>query len=192
MTPIEVGITGGIGSGKTIVSQILHTMQYPVYDTDTRAKTIMGKPAVRKALVEAWGTSIIQNNGEIDRAKLASIVFSNPAELTRLNNIVHPAVINDYQQWVQQQQSAIVFVESAILHQSGMDRTLHHIWIVEADNETRIKRVMQRNNISRQEVEARIATQQQQPADHRTHTIINDNTHAVLPQIIHLLSKLLT
>ncbi|MBQ2979726.1 MAG: dephospho-CoA kinase [Bacteroidaceae bacterium] len=192
MTPIEVGITGGIGSGKTIVSQVLHTMQYPVYDTDTRAKTIMGKPAVRKALVEAWGTSIIQNNGEIDRAKLASIVFSNPAELTRLNNIVHPAVINDYQQWVQQQQSAIVFVESAILHQSGMDSTLHHIWIVEADTETRIKRVMQRNNISRQEVEARIATQQQQPADHRTHTIINDNTHAVLPQIIHLLSKLLT
>lgn len=191
-TPIQIGITGGIGSGKSIISRMLGIMQYPVYDTDSQAKKLMDTPTLRQALVAQWGNDIILPNGEINRPQLSQIVFNNPQELARLNNIVHPAVRNHYAQWVQEQQSPIVFVESAILHQAHMDTTLHHIWVVEADRETRIQRVMQRNNLRREEIEARIASQHNTPIDHRTHIITNNNTTAVLPQIQALLSTMLT
>ena len=191
-TPIQVGITGGIGSGKSIISHILRIMQYPVYDTDTQAKILMDTPTLRQALVAQWGADIILPNGEINRPHLSQIVFNDPQQLAILNNIVHPAVRNHYAQWVAMQQSPIVFVESAILHQANMHTTLHHIWIVEADNETRIKRVMLRNNIGRHDVEARITTQCNPPIDNRTHIITNDNRQAVLPQILTLLNHILT
>ena len=189
MKPIEIGITGGIGSGKSVVSHILHTMQYPVYDTDSRAKRIMDKPEVRQQLVEAWGASIILDNNTIDRAQLAQIVFNSPAQLARLNQIVHPAVRDDYALWVDQQHAPIVFVESAILHQAQMDSRLHQVWIVEADNETRITRVMRRNNMTRSEVEARISSQQPPHIDDKSRIIVNDNREALLPQIIKLLNS---
>ena len=189
-TPIQIGITGGIGSGKSIVSRILAIMQYPVYDTDSQAKMLMDTPTLRKALVERWGNNIIKPNGEINRPLLSQIVFNDPKQLAQLNNIVHPAVRNHYAQWVEQQQSPITFVESAILHQAGMDSTLQYIWVIDADRETRIQRVMLRNNIERKEIEARIAAQHPTPIDHRTRIITNDNTVAILPQILHLLSAL--
>jgi dephospho-CoA kinase len=190
--PIQIGITGGIGSGKSIISKILRIMQYPVYDTDAQAKTLMDTPTLRQALMDQWGKEIIQPDGQINRAHLAQIVFNNPQQLTILNNIVHPAVRNHYAQWVQQQQSPIVFVESAILHQAHMDNTLEHIWLVKADDETRIQRVIQRNNTTRQDVEARIATQYDPPIDHRTHIITNNNNDAILPQIMKHLNNILT
>lgn len=188
MSHIQIGITGGIGSGKSIISHILRIMQYPVYDTDTQAKLIMETPTIRQQLIDTWGKNIIHPNGNIDRPQLAQIVFNNPQQLDTLNNIVHPAVRQHYAQWVTQQKSHITFLESAILHQAHMDNTLHQIWLVEADRETRIQRVMKRNNLTRSEVEARIATQHKQPIDNRTHTIINDNQQALLPQIIKLLN----
>lgn len=191
-TPIEIGITGGIGSGKSIVSHMLRIMHYPVYDTDSQAKKLMDTPTLHEALVAQWGEEIILPDGEVNRPRLSQIVFNNPQELSRLNNIVHPAVRNHYAQWVQEQQSSIVFVESAILHHAHMDTTLHHIWVVEADCETRIQRVMQRNNLRREEIEARIASQHTTPIDSRTHTIINNDREAVLPQILTLLSNILT
>ena len=190
--PIPIGITGGIGSGKSIVSRILSIMRYPVYDTDSRAKELMDTPALRQALVEQWGSDIITPGGEINRPLLSSIVFNDPQQLAHLNNIVHPAVRNHYALWVQQQQSPIVFVESAILHQAGMDNTLNYIWVVEADRDTRIQRVMARNNLSRHDVEARIASQHLPPIDHRTHIIANNDHDAVLPQIATLLNNILT
>ena len=167
-------------------------MQYPVYDTDSQAKKLMDTPTLRQALVRQWGNNIILPNGEINRPMLSQIVFNNPQELAHLNSIVHPAVRNHYAQWVEQQQSPIVFVESAILHQAHMDTILHQVWVVEAERETRIQRVMKRNNIGRQEIEARIASQHDTPIDSRTRIISNDDKNAVLPQILILLNKLLT
>lgn len=190
--PKEIGITGGIGSGKSIVSQVLRIMQHPVYDTDSQAKMLMDTPALRQALVAQWGNDIILPNGEINRPRLSQIVFNNPQELSRLNNIVHPAVRNHYAQWVGEQHSPVVFVESAILHQARMDTTLHQVWVVEADRETRIRRVMLRNNLQRHDVEARIASQHDTPIDNRTHIITNNDREAILPQIHTLLNNILT
>lgn len=189
MNHIEIGITGGIGSGKSVVSRILQAMQYPVYDTDANAKRLMDTPALRNRLTERWGNDIINNDGTLNRARLAAIVFHAPDELAHLNNIVHPAVRHDYARWVEQQTSPIVFVESAILHQAHMTHTLHYIWLVTADSETRITRVMQRNNCTRAEVEARIASQQDIAPCSRTRIIANDNNHAILPQIIKFLNE---
>lgn len=188
MSKIQIGITGGIGSGKSIVSRIMRAMQYPVYDTDSQAKALMQSPLIKQQLAHTWGNDIFTDKGDIDRAKLAAIVFNDSTQLTTLNNIVHPAVRQHYAQWVEQQQSHIVFVESAILHQAQMHNSLQHIWIVQADNETRIRRVMQRNNISRSEVEARIASQSEPPIDHRTHLIDNNDGSAIIPQILKLIN----
>ncbi len=190
MSHIEIGITGGIGSGKSIISHILRTMQYPVYDTDSQAKRLMNTPTLQQQLQQQWGNNIFKNDGSLNRQQLATIVFNNPTQLAILNNIVHPAVRHDYTQWVTQQQSHIVFVESAILQQAHMTDTLHHVWIVQADRETRIDRVIKRNNCTRQEVEARIASQQLTITHPHTHIINNDNNHAILPQIIKLLKEL--
>ncbi len=190
MAKIEIGITGGIGSGKSIVSHILSTMGYPIYDTDSKAKILMNSKAIIEAIKQKWGNKVLLDNKTIDRNKLASIVFANKTELQQLNNIVHPAVKADYAKWVIQQQADITFVESAILQQAQMDTSLQQIWLVEADLETRIQRVMKRNNMQRCQVEARIAAQAPYIIDHRTHTIINDNKHAIIPQIIKLLHKI--
>ena len=187
MTPIEIGITGGIGSGKSIVSHILRIMGYPVYDTDSQAKLLMDTPALRQQLTAVWGDSIILPNGEINRPQLSAIVFHDPTQLAQLNAIVHPAVRSHYAEWVQQQSSPIVFVESAILHQAGMDHALHYIWVVEADAEMRIERVMKRSNLTYEQIEERIKTQQPYPYNERARKLLNDNKHALLPQIMELL-----
>lgn len=188
MSKIEIGITGGIGSGKSIVSRILRTMQYPVYDTDSQAKTLMESASIRQQLATAWGNKIFHPDGSLNRAQLAAIVFNNSEQLKRLNSIVHPAVRHHYAQWVELQISPIVFVESAILHQARMDRTLQYIWVVEADHDTRIERVMQRNRLNREEIEARMASQKPVPYDHHTHIIDNNKHSAILPQILKLIN----
>lgn len=186
---MEIGITGGIGSGKSVISRILRSMSYPVYDTDSEAKRIMDTPSLKQAIAAAWGTQIYLPDGTLDRRQLSAIVFSNPEQLARLNNIVHPAVRQDYALWVQRSRSPIVFVESAILQESHMDTTLDYIWLVEADAETRITRVMQRNNLSREQVEQRICSQHPYSGDFRTRTIVNDSVQAVMPQLLRLLDE---
>ncbi len=181
--PIQIGITGGIGSGKSIVSHILRLMQYPVYDTDSAAKRIMDSATMRCAITQEWGNEIYNDQGELQRARLAAIVFAQPTELAKLNALVHPAVRHDYAEWVKQQTSPIVFVESAILHEAKMAQSLDYIWFVDADTETRIARVCRRNNLSRSDVEARIASQKKTPVTPCTRLIINDDHTAVLPQM---------
>lgn len=188
MSKIEIGITGGIGSGKSMVSRILRTMQYPVYDTDSQAKILMDSAPIRQQLAAAWGNEIFCPDGSINRARLAAIVFNNPEQLQRLNSIVHPAVQRHYAQWAEQQVSPIVFVESAILHQAHMDATLQYIWVVEADHDTRIERVMQRSGLKREEIEARMASQKSATTDIRTHIINNNKDSAILPQILKLIN----
>lgn len=189
MNKTQIGITGGIGSGKSIIAHILRIMQYPVYDTDAQAQQLMRTPHLQQQLIQHWGQEVILPNGEINRPLLAQQVFGNPQQLQQLNNIVHPAVREHYAQWVAQQQSAITFVESAILHQANMHTGLQQIWVVEADDETRIARVMQRNNLTRNQVTARIEAQSPPPHSNNTHIIINDNHTPLLPQIIKLLNN---
>lgn len=181
-------ITGGIGSGKSVVSNVLRTMGYKVYDCDTRARAIMeGDKALKQRLANAFGNEIIGDDGIIDRPALATIVFNNPQKLETLNSLVHGAVKDDITAWcARHADQQRLFVETAILYQSGLDKMVDDIWQVTAPEEVRIARVIARNNLSATQVRARIEAQRYPTPDQHPPiaTIINDGTTPLLPQVM--------
>ena len=182
-----IAITGGIGSGKSVVSKVLATMGYPVYDTDSEARRLMNADArVREALIQAFGPEVFDADGKLNRAGLASKVFNNPEALQLLNGIVHPAVRDDVKHWCQSQASPIAFVETAILHQSKMDAMVDAVWTVTAPMQVRIERVMQRSGLTASQVADRIRSQQAEEGKADV-VIVNDGEQAILPQIVQAL-----
>lgn len=184
-------ITGGIGSGKSVVSRILRTMGYPVYDSDTEAKAIMdNSTAIKEAIAKDITPLAVKPDGSLDRAAIAAVVFKNAAALACLNNIVHTAVREHLSQWVAAQTSPRCFVETAILFESKLNTMVQAEWRVVAPEDIRIQRVMARNGISEQQVKDRIAAQtatpELAPIPPRC-TILNDYIAPVLPQILRLL-----
>lgn len=154
-----IGITGGIGSGKSTIARALQQVGYAVYYTDSEARRIMEQnPCVRSQIELLFGSDIYTRQG-LDRQEVARQVFSNPRLLQRLNEVVHPAVRFDLEQWVRQSTKKIVFVESAILFESQMNTLCDAVISVSAPEEVRIQRVCQRDGISRDSVRERIANQ---------------------------------
>lgn len=154
-----VAIAGGIGSGKSVVSQLLRVMGYPVYDCDSRAKVLMDTDAeLKDRLIEIFGSAAVVD-GIINRPYIAEVVFKETRMLNLLNSIVHPAVVADFEQWAARQASGLVFVETAILQESGLDAVVDVVWEVTADEQCRIRRVMSRNGLSEQVVRSRMASQ---------------------------------
>ncbi|MBQ7042311.1 MAG: dephospho-CoA kinase [Muribaculaceae bacterium] len=186
-----IAINGGIGSGKSLISNILRNMGYNVYDCDSNAKEIMDNSKVIKDYIKTNIYSDAIYNNQIDRLALSRVVFNNNTLLYKLNSIVHSEVRNDILIWINKYKTATkLFIETAILYQSGIDKLVDKVWEIHAPEETRIKRVIKRNNISRGEIISRINAQKQtlnQGAHQNTHQIINDDIHAILPQIIELL-----
>ena len=184
-------VTGGIGSGKSVVCRILECMGFVVYDCDRRAKQLMdASDEVKCMIARDIAAAAIDDGGNIDRAKLAEIVFADREKLLMLNRAVHSIVIADLAEWYEQQ-SGISFVETAILYQSGLDRVVGEIWEVTAPIDVRIRRVMERNSISADQVRARIEAQRADEdasecaTEHRV--IVNDGERALLPQIWRLI-----
>lgn len=155
----KVGVTGGIGSGKSVVCNMLRERGVAVYNCDIRAKELMSADEViAKQLVERFGPETFVN-GELNRAYLADRVFGNAEELAALNAIVHPRVIEDFEQWAQRQQGEYVVIESAILFESGIDSKVDVTVAVMAPESLRLERTMQRDGVSREQVEERMRNQ---------------------------------
>lgn len=184
-------ICGGIGSGKSVVSRILSSMGYEVYDCDQNAKLLMDSSEnIKERLAAEIAAEVITKEGTIDRRLLSSIVFDDEVKLAALNSIVHQAVLEHMLDWRSSHDAETrLFVESAILYQSGLYRYVDDIWEVSAPDEIRIQRVMQRNDCTRQQVEKRIQSQNAETALPRQNcrTIINDGLTPILPQILGLL-----
>lgn len=188
-----IAITGGIGSGKSVVSRILCTMGYEVYDCDLQAKRLMhSSPIIRQKLTAQFGEDIYTANGTINKPLLSSIIFNDPKALATVNSIVHPVVKDDIINWHNSRKEGISFVETAILVEAGMQTMVDEVWNVTAPVETRIARVMSRNATTRDKVIERINSQSTSMSDVQVpvKTIVNDGNTAVLPQIITLLSNL--
>ncbi|MEO8253148.1 MAG: dephospho-CoA kinase [Flavobacterium sp.] len=152
-------MTGGIGSGKTTIANYIASLGFPVYIADDAGRKVMQQQEILNQIKVAFGVSIFEENN-LDRAKLAKIVFDNPEQLKKLNTIVHPAVKKDFKDWlVQHQDSPLVFYESAILFESGNYKDFDSIMTITAPLETRIARVLERNNSNREEVLSRINAQ---------------------------------
>lgn len=188
-----VGITGGIGTGKSVVTKILRAMGYPVYDSDVEARRIMHQDTtVARQLRDAFGDTVFIN-GLLDRQRLAREVFDNDQRLQLLNGIVHPAVKNDFRSWAQAQTSPLVFLESAILFESGFDSETDKSILVTAPMETRIERVVNRDRCSREQVLKRMA--QQWPEDKKAalvdFIIANDDSDPLILQTERIISQLI-
>ena len=155
----KVGVTGGIGSGKSVVCNMLRERGVAVYNCDIRAKELMSADEViAKQLVERFGPETFVD-GELNRAYLAERVFGNSEELAALNAIVHPRVVEDFEQWAQRQQGEYVVIESAILFESGIDSKVDVTVAVMAPESLRLERTMQRDGVSREQVEERMRNQ---------------------------------
>lgn len=204
-------ITGGIGSGKSIVCRILASMGYDVYDCDSRAKYIMEhSDVILRRLTDSFGTEVVPDGRHIDRKRLGSIVFGNPRKLKLLNGIVHAAVIDDIllhrQELEQVGRHDMMFVETAIPRSSGIEKIADSIWEITAPVETRITRAMLRGEgTSRQSVVERIEAQTNEGftlfsiterpisgcKSMRSETrrvIVNDDFSPLLPQVLEALS----
>ena len=152
----KVGITGGIGSGKSTVCQLLEQYGAKVYDSDVRAKQLMNSdPQIRERLTQAFGETCYNAEG-LDRKYLASRVFGDEEQLQRLNSIVHPAVKADFRSWAESQDAPYVILESAILFQAGFEDVVDTTLAVMAPVEERIRRAMERDGAEREAVESRI------------------------------------
>ena len=189
-----IAITGGIGSGKTLISKILLSLGYYIYNCDVMAKTIMdNNKSIKIALVKDIDKSVINSDNSINRKRLAEIVFNDPLKLEQLNKIVHKFVKDDIKNWIiankLKNNKKPIFIETAILYQSGIDKLVDEVWEVVASEETRINRVIKRNGISRNEIKSRISSQQFEPSQkhYNTKIINNDLNYPVLAQIMALL-----
>jgi len=186
---LKIGLTGGIGSGKTLVASVFSKLGIHVYISDEKAKALMNTNAeLKRELIFAFGDSIYID-GMLNKKKLSSIIFKNDQHLTRVNRIVHPFVRQDFSDWcILNNEHKYVINESAIVFNSGLDKELDKIISVIAPLETRIKRVMQRDNITEEDVRT-IAAKQPSARELVTksdYILQNDETELLLPQIISL------
>lgn len=189
-----VGLTGGIGSGKSTVSRLLEIMEIPVYAADAESKKLVGaSPHIREQLTAKFGLQLYRD-GKLDRAMLASLIFGNEENLQFANSVIHPAVFEDFRHWTAQQNNvSFVAIESAILFDSGFNKTVDITVNVSAPLEVRIRRVEQRDRTCRETVLARINSQIAEEERNRLsdYIIFNDNVHALLPQVENLVNALL-
>ena len=190
-----IAITGGIGSGKSVVARIVQVMGYQVYDCDSRAKALMTESRdVRGELIEAFGTEVYMADGSLNRKHLSAVAFTDEKALARLNGIVHPATARDMLHWAESQATTgaqVAFVETALLRTAGLDRLVDDVWHVTAPDDVRVARVMVRSGLTAQQVRDRMASQlvEDRIADNE-HVIVNDNEAALLPQVIQLLNNI--
>lgn len=189
----KVGITGGIGSGKSTVCAILAEFGVAVYDSDSRAKRLMNEDnTLSERLVERFGSEVYCVEG-LNRIYLAERVFGNPEELKALNAIVHPAVMDDFDRWALEQEGSYVVLESAILFEASLDRRVDVSVAVMAPEELRIERAMQRDGAQREQIVARMNNQisDQERVERAKYTIVNidiDNLRSDVEQLHRRLS----
>lgn len=192
---IKLGITGGIGSGKSYVSRLLEGRGIAVYDTDREAKRLtLTHPLIRRELIDLLGEEVYCGE-QLNKPLLAGYLFASGTNAQRVNHIIHPRVYEDFLSWaaIQEQQGAdLVGMESAILFESGFDRAVDRVLMVYAPLEVRVKRAMERDGVAEERVRERIAAQmdEEQKCRKADFVLINDGIKSVEPQLLQIIQKL--
>ena len=174
---ITIGLTGGIGSGKSFVAERFAANGIPCYNCDERAKLLYDTENIKRLVTDRYGAEAY-NGGKINRQFLAKRIFADKAELEWINSVIHPAVRNDFAAWRNSQNTDIVVVESAILFEGGLEKLCNTVVAVVAPMEIRIARVMRRDSATREQVAQRIANQRNDDyfRTHASHVIVNDGS----------------
>ena len=183
---LRVGLTGGIGSGKSLIARILRILEVPVFEADVEAKKLMEQDPELIGSIKGRFGDHIYSGGKLDRKSLASVVFKDPAALKELNAIVHPVVRKAFSNWADRQNAPYVVMEAAILAETGGHSAFDRIIVVSAPEELRIQRVMQRDGVEEEAVRSRMknqATEEERLAI-ADHVIVNDGKQMVLPQAL--------
>jgi dephospho-CoA kinase len=190
----RVGLTGGIGSGKSVVARMFGVLGIPVFSSDEAGRQLLQDDAdVRTQVIAAFGAEVYPD-GRLDRKGLAERVFNNEATLARLNAIVHPAVRKAFTTWAEQQEAPYVVNEAAIMLESGAAAHMDHLVVVSAPEADRIARVMKRDKVDEAQVRARMRNQLSEEARvaKADAVISNDGRTLVIPQVLALHERLLT
>ena len=190
---LRIGITGGIGSGKSTVAKVFEVLGIPVYYADEAAKRIMNEDeSLKQLIIQHFGAAAYKNN-LLDRQYLASQVFDNKEKLELLNSLVHPATIRDSSAWMHKQTAPYAIKEAALIFESGTQDQLDYIIGVSAPAPLRILRAMKRDGSSRDQVLARMSKQIQEEIKLRLcdFVIYNDEQQAVIPQVTKLHEQLI-
>ncbi len=187
---IKVGLTGGIGVGKTVCADIFSLLGVPIYNSDIEAKLIMVRDeTVKSAIVDIFGSESYTEDGALNRGHLASLIFSNKLLLAKMNGIVHPAVREHFAQWCLANQShKYIIQESALIFETGSFKSFDKVVLVHADLEVRIERVKLRDKATDEEVLARIKKQlpQEEKLEFADYVILNNSKRPLIKQILNI------
>jgi len=189
---LKIGLTGGLGSGKSTVAKIFAVLGIPVYDADKEAKRIMNKdPELKAEIIKHFGEEAYIDN-QLNRTYLSSVVFENKDKLSLLNSLVHPVTIRDSKEWISKQTTRYAIKEAALIFESGSQEYLDYVIGVSAPAHLRIQRAMHRDNLTRGQVQQRMSKQIEEVIKmHLCDFIIyNDEVKAVIPQVLDLHKKL--
>ena len=191
---LKIGLTGGIGSGKSTIAKVFEVLGIPVYYADAAAKRIMNEnEGLKKIIRETFGESTY-DNGRLNRHYLGALVFNDPSRLEQLNKLVHPLTIDDANSWLSRQTGAYAIKEAALLFESGARQILDYVIGVTAPAPLRIKRVMQRDHLSSKDIQSRMNLQMDEEIKMRLCDFIinNDEQQLVIPQVLAIHNKLLS
>ena len=184
---LVVGITGGIGSGKTTVCKIFELFGIPVFYADDEAKKLYQDKKIIIKVVKLFGKKILNSKKKIDKKNLAEIVFNSSSSLTKLNAVIHPEVKKKFEAWKKKQSGKkYVIKEAAIMIEAGSYKDIDYLVSINADKSLRINRIITRDNVNIIEIKKRISKQisDKERAKHSDEIIINNQTHSLIDQVL--------
>lgn len=188
-----IGITGGIGSGKSTVAQLIYQLGYPVYIADREAGRLMNtNKDIRQELIRHFSQEIYTPSGTVNKPLLAHLIFQDPQALMKVNHIVHPRVMADFNNWSRGQERELVFFESAILFEAALDHFFNFIICVTAPEAVRMRRVVKRDQTTTEAVRARMKNQmdEQEKCKRSDFIVRNDEQHPVIQQVLEIIQHI--
>ncbi len=190
---LKIGLTGGIGSGKSVVAQMFAVLGIPVYYADKASKRLMVEDEQLKSAIKHHFGESAYVGGVLNRKFLAELVFKDAEKLTLLNSLVHPATLTDASTWMQKQHAPYIIKEAALIFESGSNKSLDYVIGVDTPEEVRIKRVMARDNVPASQVKERMNKQMDEREKLRLcdYVIVNNEHQLIIPQVLALHEKFL-
>ncbi|MBK9284799.1 MAG: dephospho-CoA kinase [Sphingobacteriaceae bacterium] len=188
-----VGLTGGIGSGKSTVLKVFEVLGYCVFKSDEAAKAVYFLEDVKKQVCDLLGREVYRTNNEIDRKLIGEKIFNNPELLSKLNAIIHPRVNLKFKEFIEKNKNQLIIIESALLFEAGINNQVDKTIAVIAPDEIRIKRIIDRDGLDKSTIQKRIAQQmnQEEKKNLSDFHILNDDLNPVLPQILEIHERIL-